>query len=121
MGAEEALALQDRVTSLNEQTHQLEHSIAQKQNRRAQLLKTVEVLGELPQDAKTYISCGRAFLKQEKDYVDSKLGTMKETLDTDIRKLTKTLEELAKRKEASEKELREMVQAFKQQADAGSA
>lgn len=48
----------------------------------------------------------------------SKLASMKETLETDIPKLKNTLEELEKRKEASEKELREMVQAFKQQGDA---
>jgi len=119
--ADEAMALQERVNSLTEQVGSLKASTVAKQRELMKLDLTLSNLGDVPSEAATYVAVGRGFLKKDREYVDSMLAGMHQTLETDIPKLTKTLQELEKRKEAAEQELKEMVQAFKHQSDASQA
>eukprot|EP00927_Polykrikos_kofoidii_P059563 TRINITY_DN54711_c0_g1_i1.p1 TRINITY_DN54711_c0_g1~~TRINITY_DN54711_c0_g1_i1.p1 ORF type:complete len:339 (-),score=101.37 TRINITY_DN54711_c0_g1_i1:79-1095(-) len=119
--ADEAMALQERVSGLNEQCETLKRSIGMKKQTHIKTQITRKSLDEMSEDTSTYISVGRCFLKKEKAAVESVLASNVASLEAEIPKLTKSFEELEKRKEEAEKELKEMIQVFKAQTTSGAS
>jgi len=93
----------------------LRYTISQKQRDKFKIDLTRNNLKDVPQDQNTYCAIGRTFLKADRAELDNTLNTSFDSLDAEIPRLTKTLQEYETRREAAEKELREMVDAFKQQ------
>jgi len=116
--ADEAMAVQERVTGLNEQIETLKHSIGNKQRMRVRLMLTQKSVEETPPETRLYKSVGRGFVVGERASMEENIKATIEALEQELPKLMKTHEELEKRKENAEKELREMVSSFKQQGDA---
>ncbi|CAJ1447451.1 unnamed protein product [Effrenium voratum] len=115
--ADEAMAVQDKVTALNEQLARLKASLAGKQRQRMRMELTQKTIEETPPETKLYRGVGRCFLLGERP---SMLDEMKSTLDgidEELPKMQRASQELEKRKEDAEKELREMISAFRQQTD----
>mmetsp|Transcript_64391 Transcript_64391/g.119720 ORF Transcript_64391/g.119720 Transcript_64391/m.119720 type:complete len:344 (+) Transcript_64391:47-1078(+) len=119
--SEEAFAVQERVTELAEQLDALKGSLGAKQREKAKANITKATLGQMPGETSMYISVGRTFLKQEKDSIETTITRHIENLDEEIPKLTKAAQEIEKRKEDANRELQEMVAAFRRQADQGSS
>ncbi|CAJ1337100.1 unnamed protein product [Effrenium voratum] len=116
--ADEAMAVQDKVTALNEQLARLKASLAGKQRQRMRMELTQKTIEETPPETKLYRGVGRCFLLGERP---SMLDEMKSTLDgidEELPKMQRASQELEKRKEDAEKELREMISAFRQQTAA---
>jgi len=117
--ADEAMAVQEKVNQLNDQVESLQQTIMSKQREKMKMSLTLSSLADLPPDHGAYISVGRMFLKKDREYLDTSLEAMNKSIDEDLPRLTKTLQELAKRKEAAEQELKEMVKAFQVQSGGG--
>jgi len=122
--ADEAMAVQEQVNSLTEQVESLKSSIMSKQRDQARVKLTKSIVSETPEETKLYTSMGRAFMLQERSVVEKRLSSSLESLDTELPKLLKTHQELEKRRESSEKELKEMIrslQTHNEQAATASA
>jgi chaperonin cofactor prefoldin len=113
--ADEAMAVQERVNELNEQCEMMKGSLFQKSREKNKAELTEKTLAELPPDTNMYIGVGRTFLKEPREVIDKKLADKLDTLKEEMPRLEKTFQEMEKRKEAAEKELREMISTFKQQ------
>lgn len=119
--ADEAMAVQDKVTGLNEQLSRLKSTLSSKQRQRVRLELTQQTIESTPEDAKLYRGIGRCFLLGERqEMLDEMKGTMN-NIDEELPKMQKASQELEKRKDDAEKELREMIAAFRQQADRSAA
>lgn len=120
--ADEAMALQDKVNGLGEQIDSLRMSMAKKQREKMSAQLTQNALKETPEEAPLYQGVGRCFLKQERPDVDSMLSKSISGLEEELPKLSTAYQELEKRKQEAEKELQEVIDAFRRQtADASAA
>lgn len=115
--ADEAMAIQDKVTALNEQLSRLKATLGSKQRQRVRLELTQQTIDSTPEDAKLYRGVGRCFLLGERQVMLDEMKRTMDSIDEDLPKMQKGSEELEKRKDDAEKELREMITAFRQQAD----
>mmetsp|Transcript_35663 Transcript_35663/g.82873 ORF Transcript_35663/g.82873 Transcript_35663/m.82873 type:complete len:355 (-) Transcript_35663:136-1200(-) len=115
--ADEAMAIQDKANSLGEQIEELKMSIARKQRERMSAMLTKSSVSETPAEARLYRNVGRCFLLQDRSIVEELLDGTVSSADAELPKLTNARQELEKRKEAAEKELKEMIAAFRRQTD----
>lgn len=111
--ADEAMALQERVNEFNEQVDHMRMKLNGKRRQHAIAQSTRNNLSDVPADSGCYVSLGRCFLKRDRSAVEDQLSTEADALEEEIPRMTKTLQELEKRKDNAERELREMIQAFK--------
>jgi chaperonin cofactor prefoldin len=114
--ADEAMAIQERVSELSEQCEIMKNTLAKKQRDKHKAQFTKQSLSDAPKDTNMYLGVGRAFLREEPSAIEQKLSGIVDSLEEEIPRLTKTHEEMEKRKEGAEKELREMIGAFKRQS-----
>mmetsp|Transcript_16906 Transcript_16906/g.29261 ORF Transcript_16906/g.29261 Transcript_16906/m.29261 type:complete len:170 (-) Transcript_16906:111-620(-) len=119
--ADEAMAVQDKVSGLNEQLARLQASFAGKQRQRMRLELTQQTVTDTPEDTKLYRGVGRGFLLGERQPILDEMKSTMESIDEELPKLQKASQELEKRRDEAEKELREMVAAFQKQADRSAA
>eukprot|EP00434_Breviolum_minutum_P009273 symbB.v1.2.008173.t1/scaffold512.1/size193505/14 len=77
--ADEAIAIQDKVTGLNEQLSRLKATLGSKQRQRVRLELTQQTIDSTPDDAKLYRGIGRCFLLGERQGM---LDEMKSTMDS---------------------------------------
>eukprot|EP00448_Togula_jolla_P022279 CAMPEP_0170586598 /NCGR_PEP_ID=MMETSP0224-20130122/9830_1 /TAXON_ID=285029 /ORGANISM="Togula jolla, Strain CCCM 725" /LENGTH=360 /DNA_ID=CAMNT_0010910155 /DNA_START=6 /DNA_END=1088 /DNA_ORIENTATION=+ len=121
--ADEAVAVQDKVNNLNEQLEVLKGTIMGKQREKVRNSLVRAALSELPEESRVFGSVGRCFLLEDRGELHETLTTTESALENEIPKLTKAHQELEKRKDGAEKELKEMIQAFKKSGDnaAGAA
>mmetsp|Transcript_14803 Transcript_14803/g.40923 ORF Transcript_14803/g.40923 Transcript_14803/m.40923 type:complete len:370 (-) Transcript_14803:131-1240(-) len=119
--ADEAMAVQEKVNSLNEQIEDLKMSIARKQREKMSAMLTRNSISETPVEARLFRSVGRCFLLQERGTVEEALDGAIGGLEAELPKLSNAHQELEKRREAAEKELKEMIDAFKRQSDPSPA
>merc|ERR1712050_54704 len=119
--ADEAMGVQEKVNGLNEQLTTLKYSIAGKQRERLKVNLTKGNLDELPAETRIYRAVGRCFMQERREAIDESLTGAVESLDAEIPKMTKAYEELEKRKDEAEKELKEMIQAYKGQMERSGA
>lgn len=119
--ADEAMALQDKVNGLGEQIDGLRMSIAKKQREKMSATLTQNALKETPEEALLYQGVGRCFLKQERPAVESMLSESIVGLEEELPKLSTAYHELEKRKLEAEKELQEVIDAFRRQTDPSAA
>jgi len=115
--ADEAIAIQDKVTGLNEQLSRLKATLGSKQRQRVRLELTQQTIDSTPDDAKLYRGIGRCFLLGERQGMLDEMKSTMDSIDEELPKMQKASEELEKRKDDAEKELREMITAFRHQAD----
>lgn len=120
VNADEAMAVQEKLNSFTEQVETLKSTLAGKQRDRLRHQLTKTGLAELPPTSGVYTSVGRGFLKRDRSTVEESLDSSLAALEQELPKLSKALQELEKRKEGAEKELKEMISAFKQQVDRSS-
>merc|ERR1712107_886622 len=104
-----AIAVQEKVNGLNEQVENLKMSIGRKLHQRMRAMLTQQSVTETTSDNKLYRAVGRCFLLGEKSTIETELKTTIEEIDTELPKLTKAHQELEKRKDDAERELKEMV------------
>lgn len=118
--ADEAMAVQERVNDLSEQCEMMKASLLRKQReqQKGELCRTT--LSEIPENQKMFIGVGRTFVQEPREVIDGKLDSTLEKLREEIPKLEKTHNEMERRKEAAEKELREVIETFKQHQQQGS-
>jgi chaperonin cofactor prefoldin len=114
--ADEAMAVQENVNQLSDQCDMMANSLMKKKRERHKAQVTQQSLNEAPQETNMYLGVGRAFFREERSTIEQRLQGIMDNLDEDIPKLTKTHAEMEKRKEAAEKEFREMISAYKQQS-----
>jgi len=69
-------------------------------------------LADTPADVRVFSPVGRTFLAQGRAEVEECLHSTIESLEVELPKLTKTLEELERRKAAAESEFKEMMKGF---------
>ncbi|CAE7352404.1 ttc4 [Symbiodinium pilosum] len=119
--ADEAMAVQEKVSGLNEQLARVQASFAQKQRQRVRLELTQQTVTSTPEDAKLYRGVGRCFLLGDRQPILDEMKTTMDSIDEELPKLQKASQELEKRKDDAEKELREMIAAFQKQADRSAA
>jgi len=115
--AEEAVAVQDKVNELNDQLEGLRTSIIDKKSQHARANLTRKNLDDVPSDARTYVSVGRCFVLGDRTVIDHSLDANIRRLEGELPKLSKAHDELVKRKDGAEKELKEIIQCFKQHVD----
>merc|ERR1711957_361731 len=118
--ADEAMALQERVNGLLADVDGLRQSLGQKQRDRIKVELTRNQLGAVPKEQNAYVSIGRCFLKADRDDLNTTLTETHETLEVEIPKLAKALQEMESRKDAAEKELKEMIASFRQGGGQGA-
>eukprot|EP00933_Yihiella_yeosuensis_P083664 TRINITY_DN9791_c0_g1_i1.p1 TRINITY_DN9791_c0_g1~~TRINITY_DN9791_c0_g1_i1.p1 ORF type:complete len:342 (+),score=109.47 TRINITY_DN9791_c0_g1_i1:50-1075(+) len=110
--ADEAMALQERVGELNEQLEGIKMQIGQKQREHRSKQATRAALSEVPSDTRMFASIGRTFVLSDNAGLEERLQKRVEAIEEELPKLKKAHEELEKRRDDGEKELREMIQAF---------
>lgn len=113
--ADEAMAVQDRVNELNEQVEIMKMQQAGKQRERLKGQLTMKEIESCPADTKMYLSVGRGFVLEDRQALEKRIKIKSDHLEEELPKLNNAIQEMDKRKDAAEKELREMVQAFKHQ------
>lgn len=113
--ADEAMQIQDKVNGLSEQVDTLKMQIQGKERQRMKANLTRNNLNDVPPDTKMYRAIGRTFMQESRDDVDNSLSQTIASVEEEVPKLKKALTELESRKEGAEKELQEMIRAFKQQ------
>jgi len=113
--ADEAMAVQDRVNNLNEQVELMKMQQAGKQRERLKGQLTMKELDACPDNTKMYLSVGRGFVLEERQVLEKKIKHKHDSLEDELPKLARTIDEVEKRKDAAEKELREMIAAFRTQ------
>jgi len=114
--AEEAMAVQEKVNELAEQCDMMKGTLYQKQREQHKAQLTEKTLADQPQETRMYIGVGRTFLKEPREAIEQKLTAKLEKLTEEIPRLEKTYQEMERRKDAAEKEFREMVSSYKQTA-----
>jgi chaperonin cofactor prefoldin len=110
--ADEAMAVQDKVNSLSEQIEILGGSIASKQRQQMRAKLTWKSVEETPPDTRLYQAVGRTFVLGERASLENSLNQTIQDLDVELPKLSKTRQELEKRRDDAERELREIVTGF---------
>ncbi|CAE7615728.1 ttc4 [Symbiodinium necroappetens] len=124
--ADEAMAVQEKVSGLSEQLARLQASFASKQRQRVRLELTQQTVTSTPEDTKLYRGVGRCFLlgdrqpildemKQTMDSIDEDLGknipkpeacevqSLEDSGWEELPKMQKASQELEKRKDDAEK------------------
>lgn len=119
--ADEAMALQDKVNSLADQVESLKATMAMKQREKLRIQLTQASIAETTESTNLFVSVGRCFLGKERSSLEESLGKTVQEIEVELPKLSKTLEELERRRESAEKEFREMIQSFRQQQSAQGA
>lgn len=114
--ADEAMELQDKVNNLNQQLAMVENNLGNKTRERQKTNLCLGVLTETPQEVRTFRSCGRCFILQDRDTCEKEMQKTIEQADEEIPKLNTAKEELVRRRDDAERELRDMIQAYKRQA-----
>eukprot|EP00930_Biecheleria_cincta_P084664 TRINITY_DN74114_c0_g1_i1.p1 TRINITY_DN74114_c0_g1~~TRINITY_DN74114_c0_g1_i1.p1 ORF type:complete len:357 (+),score=110.42 TRINITY_DN74114_c0_g1_i1:35-1105(+) len=118
--ADEAMAVQEKVSELSEQVDIVRATIAGKSRQRARAVLTQQSMAECSQDTRFYRPAGRAFLLGDRGSLEESLKKEVDGIEQEVPKLQKKQEEFEKRKEAAEKELQEMVTAFQRQTQAAA-
>lgn len=113
--ADEAMAVQERVNNLSEQCEMMKGSMMQKQRERHKAELTEKNLGDIPEDTNMYIGVGRTFVMESRETINKKLRTKLDSLQESMPSLEKAHQEMEKRKEAAEQELKEIIHSFRQQ------
>merc|ERR1711862_637692 len=111
------MQLQENVSDLTEKVEMLKSQIAQRQRDKMKCQLTKGQLSQVPKEQNAFVGIGRMFLKGDREELEKTLTTTADSMEIEIPKLSKALEELQKKKEAAEKELREMIGAFKRQTE----
>jgi len=111
--ADEALAVQEKVNEMDEQVDSLKRSIVIKQREYNRNKFVRAAVAELPEDSRAFLSVGRCFLFKETPRIAERLDSSIAAIEQELPRLSKTLQELEKRKEAADMELKEVLQAFK--------
>lgn len=114
--ADEAMALQEKLNDLRENLVGIQNSIDMKQRDLKFAQMTNEALVEVPADQRLYNAVGRCFVLSDKAAIEERLASRLADCKEELPKLEKTKTELEKRKDSTEKELGEMLRAFKRQA-----
>merc|ERR1712187_677926 len=104
-----------KINNLQEQIMGMQGSIIGKQRERLKMALTRTNVKEAPPNTRLYSSVGRCFMAQERSSIEQYLDKTIDSLDEELPRLSKTHQELDKRKEAAEKELKEMIDAFRKQ------
>eukprot|EP00397_Hematodinium_sp_SG-2012_P041115 GEMP01045206.1.p1 GENE.GEMP01045206.1~~GEMP01045206.1.p1 ORF type:complete len:366 (+),score=104.37 GEMP01045206.1:79-1176(+) len=108
---EEVMEMRDRVDQLHEQIVSCTMQLQGKDYRKRQSEYTLMEMDALPEDTRTFLSCGKAFLLTPQSTVKEKLASEISSLNDELPKLTETREGLNNRLEAAEKEFMEIRQA----------
>lgn len=118
--ADEAIAVQEKVSELSEQVEIVKHSIMGKTRQRARTMLTQQSVVDCSQQTRFFLPAGRAFLLGDRAELEDSLKRTVEDIEQEMPKLQKKQEEFEKRKEAAENELKEMVTAFQRQTQAAA-
>jgi len=119
--ADEAMAVQEKVSGLSEQLARLQASFASKQRQRVRLELTQQTVTSTPEDTNLYRGVGRCFLLGDRQPILDEMKQTMDSIDEELPKMQKASQELEKRKDDAEKELREMISAFQKQAERSAA
>lgn len=111
--ADEAMELQEKVSSLNEQLGQVSATFQAKQREQQRTKLTKSVLDETPKEVKCYTPLGRSFMVADRNEVDKDLADILSSIDEELPRLAGRRDDIERRKNEAEDELRMMVQAFK--------
>lgn len=118
--ADEAIAVQEKVSELAEQVDIVRIQIGSKTRQRARAMLTQQSMADCSQETRFYRPAGRAFLLGDRQGLEESLKRDVDEAEQEVPKLQKTQEEFEKRKEAAEKELQEMVATFQRQTQAAA-
>merc|ERR1712217_162693 len=111
--ADEAMAVQEKIQTMHAQLEGMRETIISKQRERLKSALTRTNVKDSPPETKLYSSVGRCFMAEERSTIEEFLDSNITKLDEELPRLNKTYEELEKRKEAAEKELKEMIDAVR--------
>jgi len=113
---QEAMEAETRLNRLREQCMQCAMRMQDVNQRKRTAELTMENMDTLPNDTRTFAGAGRAFLLTPQTTIRRKLETAIKEFDEELPKLTKAREELDKRREAAEHEMRELIESFQSQS-----
>mmetsp|Transcript_98006 Transcript_98006/g.211265 ORF Transcript_98006/g.211265 Transcript_98006/m.211265 type:complete len:337 (-) Transcript_98006:33-1043(-) len=116
---DEAMAIQEKVGEIAEQVEEVKMQIAGREREKMKCTLTKNQLADVPAETRLFRAIGRTFIREERAEVDESITTTIASVEEEVPRLKKALTELEKRKEGAEKELQEMVRAYKQASGGG--